>query len=115
MTRNSCYSLISMSTPAGRFRRMSARIVLPLGSRTSIRRLCVRISNCSCESLSMNGDRITQNFSIRVGSGTGPATLAPVASAVSTILPVLSARWLSDLLAGGPGLKKSQANRRLAG
>ena len=34
----------------------------------------------------MNGERMTQNFSIRVGSGTGPATLAPVDSAVSTIL-----------------------------
>ncbi len=28
----------------------------------------------------MNGDRITENFSIRVGSGTGPITRAPVRS-----------------------------------
>jgi len=33
----------------------------------------------------MNGDRITLKRSIRVGSGTGPDTLAPVDSAVSTI------------------------------
>ena len=33
----------------------------------------------------MNGLRMTVNFSIRVGSGTGPATTAPVRSAVSTI------------------------------
>jgi hypothetical protein len=32
---------------------------------------------------------MTQNFSIRVGSGTGPATWAPVRSAVSTI-------WVAD-------------------
>jgi len=31
-----------MSTPAGRFRRMSVSIVLELGSSTSIKRLCVR-------------------------------------------------------------------------
>ena len=33
----------------------------------------------------VNGERITVNFSIRVGSGTGPTTCAPVRSAVSTI------------------------------
>jgi hypothetical protein len=33
----------------------------------------------------MNGERITQYRSIRVGNGTGPDTLAPVCSAVSTI------------------------------
>ena len=79
------HSLISISTPAGRFRRISALIVFWLGSRMSISRLCVRISNCSWESLSMNGDRMTHYFSILVGSGTGPATRAPVFSAVSTI------------------------------
>ncbi len=65
---------------------MSALIVFWLGSRTSISRLWVRISKCSCESLSTNGERITVYRSIRVGSGTGPATFAPVLSAVSTIL-----------------------------
>ena len=37
----------------------------------------------------MNGDRRTVNFSIRVGSGTGPTTSAPVRCAVSTI-------WAAD-------------------
>src|SRR5438094_215988 len=41
------------------------------GQRASIRRLCVRISNCSRESLSMREERITQDFSIGVGSGVG--------------------------------------------
>ena len=31
-------------------------------------------SNCSRLSLSMNGERRTVNFSMRVGSGTGPTT-----------------------------------------
>src|SRR6266542_134872 len=33
----------------------------------------------------MNGLRITVNFSIRVGSGTGPVTVEPVRCAVSSI------------------------------
>src|SRR5918998_5772238 len=74
-----------MSTPAGTLRRISASTVRDVGSSTSIRRLWVRISNCSRESLSMKGERMTVNFSMRVGSGTGPATCAPVRSAVSTI------------------------------
>src|SRR5690606_8375098 len=45
------YSLISMSTPAGKSSRMSASTVLGVGSKMSIKRLCVRISNCSRESL----------------------------------------------------------------
>ena len=36
-------------------------------------RLCVRISNCSRDFLSMCGERLTVNFSMRVGSGIGPA------------------------------------------
>src|ERR1700680_570017 len=79
------YSLISISTPAGRFNRVSASTVLLVGSIISIRRLCVRISNCSRASLSMNGERITVYLSISVGSGTGPETRAPVCCAVSTI------------------------------
>src|SRR6202034_1027662 len=51
----------------------------------SIRRLCVRISKCSRESLSLNGERITQYTFFSVGSGTGPDTVAPVRVAVSTI------------------------------
>src|ERR1700677_2479720 len=51
----------------------------------SISRLCVRISKCSRESLSLNGERITQYTFFSVGNGTGPDTLAPVRVAVSTI------------------------------
>src|ERR1700757_1783151 len=51
----------------------------------SIRRLWVRISKCSRESLSLKGDRITQYTFFSVGSGTGPETVAPVRVAVSTI------------------------------
>src|SRR6185503_12356088 len=79
------HSLISMSTPEGNCSRISASTVLEVGSRMSMIRLCVRISNCSWESLSMWGERITQNFSMAVGSGMGPATAAPVRSAASTI------------------------------
>src|SRR5271154_3159565 len=51
----------------------------------SIRRLWGRISKCSRESLSLNGERITQYTFFSVGRGTGPDTLAPVRVAVSTI------------------------------
>ena len=51
----------------------------------SISRLWVRISKCSRESLSLNGDRITQYTFFSVGRGTGPETVAPVRVAVSTI------------------------------
>ena len=53
-------SRITMSTPAGRSRRWSASTVFGVGEWMSISRLCVRISKCSRESLSLNGDRITQ-------------------------------------------------------
>src|SRR5438874_969411 len=52
-------SLISMSTPAGRSRRISESTVFGVGEWMSIRRLCVRISNASRESLSLKGLRIT--------------------------------------------------------
>ena len=48
-------------------------------------RLWVRISNCSRDFLSICGDRRTVNRSIRVGSGMGPRTRAPVRFAVLTI------------------------------
>src|SRR3954447_10208205 len=51
----------------------------------SIRRLCVRISKCSWESLSLKGDLTTAYTFFSVGSGTGPETVAPVRVAVSTI------------------------------
>jgi hypothetical protein len=40
-----------MSTPDGNCSRISVSTVFDVGSRMSISRLCVRISNCSCESL----------------------------------------------------------------
>jgi len=84
-----------MSTPAASESRIRASTVLLLGSRMSTRRLWVRISNCSRLSLSMKGERSTVNFSMRVGSGTGPTTSAPVRWAVSTIWAAdwSSSRW----------------------
>src|SRR5689334_17447201 len=78
-------SLISMSTPAGRSRRISESTVLGVGSMMSISRLCVRISKCSRESLYLCGERMTQYTFFSVGNGTGPATRAPVRVTVSTI------------------------------
>src|SRR5918998_2527576 len=51
----------------------------------SIRRLCVLISKCSWESLSLKGDFTTAYTFFSVGNGTGPETVAPVRVAVSTI------------------------------
>src|SRR6185312_2618325 len=77
---------ISMSTPAGRWSsRWSESTVFGVGWWMSISRLCVRISKCSRESLSLNGERITQYTFFSVGSGTGPVMVAPVRVAVSTI------------------------------
>src|SRR5262249_20171519 len=58
----------------------------------SSRRLCVRISNCSRLFLSIWGERFTVNFSMRVGSGMGPRTSAPVRLAVFTISLVDASR-----------------------
>src|SRR2546422_6568164 len=60
----------------------------------SMSRLCVRSSKCSMDSLSMCGERITQNRLRPVGNGTGPATRAPVRRTVSTMR---SADWSSTL------------------
>ena len=65
--------------------RIRASTVFGVGSRMSIRRLCVRISKCSRESLYLCGERMTQYTFFSVGSGTGPTTLAPVRVTVSTI------------------------------
>ena len=65
---------------------MSESTALGVGSTMSIRRLCVRISKCSRESLYLWGERITQNTFFSVGSGTGPTTVAPARVTVSTIL-----------------------------
>jgi hypothetical protein len=47
----------------------------------------------------MCGERLTVNFSIRVGSGIGPRTWAPVRFAVLTIsrVEVSSTRWSNAL------------------
>ena len=62
-------------------------------------RLCVRISNCSRLFLSMCGERLTVKRSMRVGSGIGPRTSAPVRLAVLTISRVdaSSTRWSNAL------------------
>src|SRR4029079_1132848 len=86
--------LISTSTPADRSSFISASRVCWVGSRMSSSRLWVRISNCSRDFLSPCGERSTQYLLILVGSGIGPATLAPVRFAVSTISP---ADWSSSL------------------
>src|SRR5439155_8546497 len=78
-------ALISTSTPGGRSSFISASTVSGVGSRMSISRLCVRISNCSRDFLSTCGDRSTVQRLIVVGRGIGPATSAPVRLAVSTI------------------------------
>src|SRR5207302_7877700 len=87
-------TLILISTPAGRSRCMSASTVLDVGSRISIRRLYVRSSKCSIDSLSMCGERMTQYRLRSMGSGTGPEMRAPVRLTVSTIF---SADWSRTL------------------
>ena len=49
--------------------------------------LYVHNLNCSLAFLFTWGERLMLNFSIRVGSGIGPETLAPVLLAVVTISP----------------------------
>src|SRR5580704_336457 len=78
-------ALISTSTPGGKSNFISASTVSGVGSRMSISRLCVRISNCSRDFLSTCGERKTVQRLIVVGKGMGPATSAPVRFAVSTI------------------------------
>src|SRR5215207_3932251 len=81
-------ALISTSTPAGRSSFISASTVCGVGSRMSISRLWVRISNCSRDFLSTCGERKTVHLFFDVGSGIGPARRAPVLLAVSTISAV---------------------------
>src|SRR2546426_4836644 len=78
-------ALISISTPDGRSSFVRASMVVAFGSRMSISLLCVRISNCSRDFLSLCGERRTQYLFLTVGSGIGPATCAPVLFAVETI------------------------------
>src|SRR5205085_10923453 len=93
------YSLISTSTPAARSSFIKASTVCGVGSTISSRRLWVRISNCSRLFLSTCGERLTVNFSMRVGSGIGPRTWAPVRFAVFTIsrVDVSRIRWSNAL------------------
>src|SRR3954464_9123188 len=93
------YSLISTSTPAARSSFIKASTVCGVGSTMSSRRLWVRISNCSRLFLSTCGERLTVNFSMRVGSGIGPRTCAPVRFAVFTISRVDESRirWSNAL------------------
>src|SRR6266478_5471356 len=78
-------ALISTSTPGGKSSFINASTVSGVGSRISMSRLCVRISNCSRDFLSTCGERSTVQRLMVVGKGIGPATSAPVRLAVSTI------------------------------
>src|SRR5205807_6385162 len=96
LAEDAFHSLISISTPAGRSSLISESTVFGVGEWMSIRRLCARTSKCSRESLSLNGERITQYTFFSVGSGTGPVMVAPVRCAVSTIdWADLSSCWWS--------------------
>src|SRR5664280_2081505 len=75
-----------MLTSAGRSSRINESTALGVGSTMSIRRLWVRISNCSRLSLYLCGERMTTKTFFSVGSGTGPTTVAPARVTVSTIL-----------------------------
>ena len=70
--------MILIKTPAGTTRRLRASTVRAFGSVISMMRLCVLISNCSRDFLSIHEERLTVYISRRVGNGIGPATLAPV-------------------------------------
>src|SRR5574338_1194487 len=78
-------TLISTSTPAGRSSLVSASMVAGRESLMSSSRLWVRSSNCSRLFLSTCGLRSTVHRSVFTGSGIGPATCAPVFSAVRTM------------------------------
>lgn len=81
-----CYVLISTSTPAGRLRLIRESMVFSVGSAISIKRLWIRISYWSRESLCTKVDRFTVYFRFSVGSGTGPRTFAPDRSVVWMIV-----------------------------
>ena len=87
-------TLISTPTPAGIFTDWRSSSVFGVGSITSIRRLWRRISNCSRASLLTKVERLSVIFSIFVGSGTGPTTIAPLSFAVVTILVTASSTSL---------------------
>jgi len=68
-----------MSTPAGRLSFFNSSTVLAVGSMISSRRLCVEFQIGPSTFVDVR-ERFTVNFSIKVGSGIGPATRAPCAS-----------------------------------
>src|SRR3989338_1842570 len=74
-----------MVTPDGRLRFVRASITFGEGFRMSMRRLWMRISNCSRASLWTNVERFTVQRWVSVGSGTGPTTTASKRAAVSII------------------------------
>src|SRR3989344_6756960 len=74
-----------MVTPDGRLRLVSASITFGAGFIMSIKRLWIRISNCSRASLWTKVERLTVQRFISVGSGTGPTTFASSRAAVSII------------------------------
>src|SRR5699024_11093389 len=79
------YNFISISTPDGRSHLRNESTVCGVGLSMSIKRLCVRISNCSLASLYLCGDlRIVKTF-LSVGNGIGPDTAAPARFAVLTL------------------------------
>ena len=80
------YNLTSISTPAGKSNLLNPSVVCWVGSYVSIIRLCVLNSKCSRDFLWTCGERRTQYIRLFVGKGIGPATLASVLFAVSTIL-----------------------------
>src|ERR1044072_5560803 len=99
---------------------MSASTVCGVGSSMSIRRLCVRISNCSRDFLSTCGERRTVHLFLEVGGGIGPATRAPVRFAVSTISEVdwSRTRWsyaLSLILIFSFSITFKPSSRQLSG
>ena len=77
--------MISISTPDGNCSRISASTVFDVGSRMSMRRLCVRISNCSWGVLIDVGGADHAELLDPRRQRHGAGTAAPVRSAASTI------------------------------
>lgn len=73
-------------------------MVCAVGWCTSMSLWCVRVSKCSRLSLLTCGDRNTQYMRRRVGSGTGPETVASVAFAAAMILSHAAAMCLTSKL-----------------
>ncbi len=97
-----------MSTPAGRSSRISESTVFGVGEWMSIRRLCVRTSKCSRESLSLNGDAdhavdvLLGGQGHRAGDGGAGALgrLHDLARRLVELLVVVALQADADLLCG---------------